>query len=102
MQRCNRGVVAFFANAKADIDKKRAEGVNETPITKHVMDANVIEKLKDLWESALSAVEEHGVQTAEMTTRQAIARLRSGQTLNVAGAAVGKLRSAEYHFCIKN
>ena len=102
LQRCNRGVVAFFANAKADIDKKRAEGINETPITKYVMDANVVEKLKDLWEGALSAAEDHGVQTAEMTTKQAIARLRSGQTLNVAGTAVGKLRSAEYHFCMKN
>ena len=101
VQKCNRGVAAFFANAKADIDKKRAEGISETPVTKYVMDANVVEKLKDLWEGALSAAEHHGVPPEELTTKQVISRLRSGQSLNVANTAVGKLRNAEYHFCMR-
>ena len=101
VQKCNRGTAAFFAHAKADIDKKRAEGVSETPITKYVMDANVVEKLKDLWEGALSAAEHHGVLPEEMATKQVIARLRSGQSLNIANTAVGKLRNAEYYFCMR-
>ncbi len=102
VQKCNRGVAAFFAlNAKADIDKKRAEGISETPVTKYVMDANVVEKLEDLWEGALSAAEHHGVPPEELTTKQVCSRLRSGQSLNVANTAVGKLRNAEYHFCMR-
>ena len=92
---CSRCVTAFHAKAKADYDKVSSEGVEETMVMMYVIDANVIEKLTDLWSGALFVADSAGVKP-EMTIKQAIHQLRSGHVINERLTPVGRARDAEY------
>ena len=102
IERCNRGVTAFFIKAKADVDKVRSGEIAETAIMKYVMDKNVIERLKALWDGVSATAENHGVRPAEVTMRQAIAQLRDGKEVNERNTVAGRIRNVEYYFCMRS